>query len=195
VVTTDPAIRTFEDLKGREVFVAGQGATPEYLLRAIARKKGLDPDTALTLAFQMPPPEIAASLVAGRIAVAALPEPFATQALKGHPQARVPFSLDTLWKETSGRPGYPMSVFVMRDSILRERPGATRAILKGYESSIRWVKEHPADAGALVEKHDLGMKAAVASAAIPRSAYVFVPARQARTDVEALLSVFVSLAP
>ncbi|HWQ09195.1 MAG TPA: hypothetical protein VN436_08815, partial [Holophaga sp.] len=38
VVTTDPAIRSFEDLKGREVHIAGQGATPEYLLRAIARK-------------------------------------------------------------------------------------------------------------------------------------------------------------
>lgn len=195
VVTTDPAIRTFEDLKGREVFVAGQGATPEYLLRAIARKKGLDPDSALTLAFQMPPPEIAASLVAGRITVAALPEPFATQALKGHPQARVPFSLDALWKETSGRPGYPMSVFVMRDAVLREQPAAARAILKAYEASIRWVKEHPAEAGTLVEKHDLGMKAAVASAAIPRSAYVFVPARPARADVEALLTVFLSLAP
>jgi NitT/TauT family transport system substrate-binding protein len=195
VVTTDPTIRSFEDLKGREIHIAGQGATPEYILRAIAKKRGLDPDKDLVLAFHLPPPEIAASLVAGRISVAVLPEPFATQALKGNPQARVPFSLDALWKETTGRPGYPMSVFVMRDTILRERPETAKAIVHAYEASIAWVKAHPVEAGALVEKHDLGLKAAIASAAIPRSAYVFVPARTARADVEPLLSVFLSIAP
>ena len=195
VVTTDPAVRSFGDLKGRETHVAGQGATPEYVLRAIARKKGLDPDKDLSLVFHLPPPEIAASLVAGRISVAVLPEPFATQALKGNPQARVPFSLDALWKETTGRPSYPMSVFVMRDALLRERPGTAKAIAADYAASIAWVKAHPAEAGTLVEKHDLGLKAAVASAAIPRSAYVFVPARKARADVEALLSVFLAIAP
>jgi len=195
VITTDPALRSFENLKGREVYVAGQGATPEFLLRAIAKKKGLDPDKDMTLAFQLPPPEIAASLVAGRILVAILPEPFATQALRGNPQARVPFSLDALWKETSGRPGYPMSVLVMRDSLLREHPGSAKAIAKAYEVSVTWVKAHPTEAGALVEKHDLGLHAAIAAAAIPRSAYVFVPAPAARTDIEALLSVFLAIAP
>jgi NitT/TauT family transport system substrate-binding protein len=46
-----------------------------------------------------------------------------------------------------------------------------------------------------VEKHDLGLKAAVAAAAIPRSAYVFTPAPEARADVEALLSVFLRIEP
>jgi NitT/TauT family transport system substrate-binding protein len=195
VVTTDPSIRSFEDLKGREVHVAGQGATPEYLLRAIAKYRGLDPDKDLNLAFRLPYPEIAASLVAGRISLAVLPEPFATQALKGNSQARVPFSLDTLWQEASGRQGYPMSVFVMREAILRERPGSAKAIVAAYEASISWVKAHPTEAGVLVEKHDLGLRAAVASAAIPRSAYVFMPARAARADVEALLSVFLAISP
>jgi len=195
VVTTDPAIRSFEDLKGREIHVAGQGATPEYLLRTISKQRGLDPDKDLNLVFRLPYPEIATSLVAGRISLAVLPEPFATQALKGNSRARVPFSLDALWQEATGRPGYPMSVFVMRDALLRERPGTAKAIVDAYEASITWVKAHPVEAGALVEKHDLGLKAAVASAAIPRSAYVFVSARAARGDVEALLSVFLAISP
>jgi NitT/TauT family transport system substrate-binding protein len=195
VITTDPAIHTFSDLKGREIHVAGQGATPEFLMRAIARKKGLDADKDMTLTFQLPPPEIAASLVAGRISTAVLPEPFATQVLKGNAQARVPFALDALWQETSGRSGYPMSVFVMRNDLLKDHAGAAKAIANAYESSVAWVKAHPAEAGVLVEKHDLGLRAAIASAAIPRSAYVFVPAPTARPDVEALLSVFLSIAP
>jgi NitT/TauT family transport system substrate-binding protein len=195
VITTDPAIRSFADLKDREIYVAGQGATPEYVLRAIARKRGLEPDKDLRLAFQLPPPEMAAAFVSGRIATVVLPEPFATQALLGNPRARVPFSLDQLWQETTGRPGYPMSVFVMRNSLLQGHPGTAKALANAYEASLAWVKTHPSEAGVLVEKHDLGLKAAVASAAIPRSAYVFVPAPTARADVEALLAVFLSIAP
>ena len=195
VITTDPDVRSFEDLKGREIHVAGQGATPEYLLRTIAKKKGMDPDTDFSMVFRLPYPEIAASIVAGRISLAVLPEPFATLALKGNPQARVPFSLDSLWTEATGRPGYPMSVFVVRDSVLKERPKTVRALMDAYAASIAWVKDHPEEAGTLVEKHDLGLKAAIARAAIPRSAYVFIPAPEARADVEALLSVFLETAP
>jgi len=195
VVTTDPEVRTFEDLKGREVHVAGQGATPEYLIRTIAAARGLDPDRDLVLAFRLPYPEIAASLVAGRISLAVLPEPFATQALLGNPSARVPFSLDQLWREATGRPGYPMSVLVIRDSVIRDRPASARALLDAYRDSIAWVKANPGQAGLLVEKHDLGLKASVAAAAIPRSAYAFMPAAEARADVEALLSVFLRIAP
>lgn len=195
VVTTDPEVRSFEDLRGREIHVAGQGATPEYLIRTIAEARGLDPDRDLALAFRLPYPEIAASLVAGRISLAVLPEPFATQALAGNPRARIPFSLDQLWREATGRPGYPMSVLVIRDSVIRDRPATVRALLGAYADSIAWVKANPAEAGALVEKHDLGLKAAVAAAAIPRSAYVFLPAPEARADVEALLSVFLNIEP
>jgi NitT/TauT family transport system substrate-binding protein len=88
-----------------------------------------------------------------------------------------------------------MSVFVMRESLLKDRGASAKVIAKAYEASVAWVKAHPAEAGALAEKHDLGLKAAVASAAIPRSAYVFEPAREARPDVEALLSVFLAIAP
>jgi hypothetical protein len=69
VVTTDPDIRSFEDLKGRETHVAGQGATPEYLLRTIAKKKGMDPDADMVMVFRLPYPEIAASIVADRISL------------------------------------------------------------------------------------------------------------------------------
>lgn len=195
VITTDPSIKSFEDLAGREVHVAGQGATPEYLMRTIAKKKAMDPDKDLRMAFHLPYPEIAASIVAGRVSVAVLPEPFATLALRGNPEARVAFDLGKLWTETTGRKNYPMTVFVVRDSLLADHPETARALLEALEASISWVKANPSEAGALVEKHDLGLKAAIASAAIPRSAYVFIPAARARTDVEALLSVFLEMEP
>ena len=62
-------------------------------------------------------------------------------------------------------------------------------------ASIAWVTAQPLEAGALVEKQELGLKAGIAAKAIPRSAYVFTAAPEARGAVEALLGVFLELAP
>lgn len=195
ILTTDPSLASLADLRGREIYVAGQGATPEFLMRTILPKSGINPDTDLHLGFNLPYPEIAASLVAGTIDIAVLPEPFATLALRGNPAVRVPFSLSALWTEATGQSDYPMSVFVIRSSLLEEHPAAVRALLADYKASIARVVADPAAAGVLVEKHDMGLKAPIAAAAIPEAAFTFVPAVEARASVEALLSIFLAAAP
>lgn len=195
LVTTDASLRSVSDLRGREVYVAGQGATPEFLMRVVLAKAGMNPDSDLRLVFNMPYPEIAASVVAGKVSVAVLPEPFATQALSGNAAAFVPFSLSERWSAATGQADYPMSVFVVRASIIAERPAAVAALMAAYEASIRSAKADPAAAGVLVERFDLGLKAAIAAKAIPASNYAFVPAASSRASVEALLSVFLASAP
>jgi len=201
VVTIDPSVASIADLRGRDVYVAGQGATPEFLLRTVLPKAGIDPAKDLQMIFSMPYPEIAASIVAAgsdvaaKVVLAVLPEPFATLALKGNPVARVPFSLSALWTSATGQSEYPMSVFVVRDSLVKERPGAVAAMMSAYEASIKSVLADPVAAGLLVEKFDMGLKAPIATAAIPACAFTFVTATEARPAIEALLSVFLASAP
>lgn len=195
LVTTDPSLSSPADLRGRELYVAGQGATPEFLMRAVLPEVGLDPVRDLRMVFNMPYPEMAASLVAGRISSAVLPEPFATLALSGNKNAVVPFSLTELWKRATGQDDYPMTVFVVRSTLIDERPAAVAALAAAYEASIRSTLADPAAAGTLVEKHDMGLKAPIAAAAIPACAFTFVAAPEARPAVEALLSVFLASVP
>lgn len=195
LVTTDPSLSSPADLRGRELYVAGQGATPEFLMRTVLPEVGLDPERDLRMVFNMPYPEMAASLVAGRIDSAVLPEPFATLALSGNRDAAVPFSLTELWRRATGQDDYPMTVFVVRASLIDERPAAVAALAAAYESSIRSTIADPVAAGTLVEKHGMGLKAPVAAAAIPACAFTFVAAPEARSAVEALLSVFIAAVP
>jgi len=195
MVSTSPAIRSISDLRGRTVHVAGQGATPEFLFRTIVKHEGLDPDKDMKLVFSMPYPEIAASIAAGRIENAVLPEPFATLAFRGNPSSREAFSLTGLWKATTGQASYPMSVFVAKGSLVDKHQDILSALMTAYGASIQSVLSDPVAAGILVEKHDLGLKAAIATASIPSSEFVFIPASNARTSVEALLSVFLALSP
>jgi NitT/TauT family transport system substrate-binding protein len=88
-----------------------------------------------------------------------------------------------------------MTAFVVSARLASERPEAVKTILDACAASIAWVLANPAEAGALVEKHELGLKAGIAAKAIPVSAYVFTEARAARPAVESLLGAFLELSP
>ncbi|MDR2071526.1 MAG: ABC transporter substrate-binding protein [Treponema sp.] len=195
LLTSDPAITRIEDLKGKTVEVAGQGATPDYVFRRILSFKGLKPGVDVRLNYSLAYPEIAQSLIAGRVPAAILPEPFATMALSGRQDLRTVGDIQAEWVRAGGKANYPMTALVVDAEFAREHPDAIRTILADYRSSTEWVTAHPAEAGALVEKYDLGLRAAVVKAAIPKSNYVFIPAQEARPAIETLFRAFLEYAP
>lgn len=195
IITTDPTIVGITDLRQRSVHVAGQASTPEFLLRAILGHNGLTGDAAPILVFNLPIPEIAASVIAGRIDLAVVPEPFATMILAGNPKAREAFSLGKLWKEATGLDDYPMTAFVVKASTMAERPATVQALMSAYRDSIAKMLADPQGSGVLTEKFEIGLKAAIAAKAIPQSNYVFQEAPTARLMVEGLLRVFLDSAP
>ena len=194
-LTSDGSVRSLADLKGREIYVAGQGATPDYLVQKLLRNAGLDPAKDLRLSYSLPYPEMAAAIAGGKIRYAVLPEPFTTLALAANPSLASPIDLGALWTAATNQTSYPMTALVVNGKLAAERPAAMKALLAAVADSIAWVKAQPAAAAALVEKHEFGLKAQVAERAIPRSAYVYVPAPVARPAVEALLKVFLDTAP
>jgi NitT/TauT family transport system substrate-binding protein len=189
-LTSDPSIASFRDIQGKEIAIAGQKATPDYLFRYLASAAGLVEDRDYRPVYGLGYPEIAAQLAAGRISCAVLPEPFATQALLLDPKLRSPLDLGALWTKATGLPAYPMSVFVLDSALASRRPDLVKALSSAYEYSIRRTVADPAGTSELAESLDLGMKAAIAKAAIPSSNYVFRPAAASRRNIEALLSIF-----
>lgn len=195
LLTNDGGIRTVADLKGKEVYMAGQSSTPDYVFRKILIANAIDPEKGISLRYSMAYPEMAQALIAGKIATAVLPEPFASMARKGKPDLAAPIDVQAEWSRAGGSPQYPMTVLVADTRFASSRPDALKAIIDAYRSSIEWTVANPKAAGVLVEKHSLGLKASVAEAAIPKSAYVFETAQDARKNLEALYSVLLAFAP
>jgi len=207
LLSADPNVRTLEDLKGKTVEVAGQGATPDYVFRKILADHGLVPGRDLTFGYSLAYPEIAQALIAGRVSLALLPEPFATMASSGKPDLISVADIQDEWARAGGvgdnrgnnlgnyRGNYPMTLLAVDGAFATANPGAIAKILDAVKNSIEWVTAHPAEAGALAEKYDLGLKAAVVAAAIPKSNYVFIPAVEARPSLEALFTLFLENAP
>jgi NitT/TauT family transport system substrate-binding protein len=195
LLSSDPEINNLADLRGKTVEVAGQGATPDYVFRKILISNGLVPDRDLRLSFSLAPPEIAQSLIAGRISTALIPEPFISMALLGRPDLKSIVDIQEEWVKAGGSGNYPMTLLVVDGDFASANPDAVRIIIDAVKSSIEWVKTHPVEAGFLVEKHDFGFRAPIAAEAIPKSNYVFIPAAEARPSLEALFRVFLENTP
>ena len=195
LLSSDGAVRRIEDLKGKSVEVAGQGATPDYVFRKILISNYIQPGRDLNLGYSLAYPEIAQSLIAGRVSLALLPEPFATMARLGRPDLHSVADIQEEWVKAGGAGNYPMTVLAIDGAFADANQAALEKILAAAKNSIEWVTAHPAEAGTLVEKHDLGLKAAIAAAAIPKSNYVFIPAARGRSSLEALFALFLEYAP
>ncbi|MDR3276308.1 MAG: ABC transporter substrate-binding protein [Treponema sp.] len=195
LLSADPSVQRIEDLRGKTVEVAGQGATPDYVFRRILLAHGLDPDRDLRLSYSLAYPEIAQSRIAGRVGIALLPEPFATQAQAGRPDLRRVGDVQDEWIKTGGEANYPMTALVVDGEFARNNRLVVQTILEALRLSTQWVSSHPAEAGLLVDKHDLGIAGRVAAAAIPRSNYVFIRAAEARPALESLFRAFLEYAP
>ncbi len=187
VITRNPAIKTMKDLNGKTVYVAGQGATPEYMMRYLADKNGV----SVNLDYSIPTAELAAAIASGKIETACVPEPFATVACMNSPDVRRAIDLQKEW----GPVNYPMTVIVVRAEFAQKYPETVRAFLAAYKQSIEWTNANPAEAGKLVEKHTLGLKAAIVAKSVPYANFTYASAEEARPQVENLLKVFLTFAP
>ena len=144
VITTDPKIRTFTDLKGKTIYVAGQGATPEYMLRYLLTENGLNCSSDFTLAdvmlnFSIPTAQLAAQLISGIIQYAVVPEPFVTIAKMKSPDVRAVLDFQEEYKAITGSQSvYPLSVMVVRKEFAENNPELLES--KGIQSVSLRVK-------------------------------------------------------
>ena len=195
IITTDKSIRNFRQLKGKTIYTAGQGATPEYMLKYLLSKNkltaGTSDDNDVLLDFSIPNAQIAAQLISGKITYAAVPEPFVTIAKMKSKEAITLLDFQKEYIECTGaKEIYPLSVMVVRKDFAEKNPEQLEKFLKEYEKSLEWTKKNPSAAGQLSNKHSLGLDAAVVEKAIPVSNYTFVPASKAIQSIEELLRIF-----
>jgi NitT/TauT family transport system substrate-binding protein len=88
-----------------------------------------------------------------------------------------------------------MTVLAVDGVFAVQNPATLSIILKAFSDSIKWTMDHPAEAGALAEKHELGFPREAAAKKKKKSNYVFIPAQEARSALENLYRVFLEFSP
>jgi len=195
LLTNGPEIHSWQDLRGHEVGCIGRGANPDVIFRTLLSRNSLVPDEDVTLRF-FGHAELAGLLIAGRQNLGVHAEPFVTRILEGNPNAHIAMDLQEEWRRSFGPDAIiALGSLVVRGEFLAENRDFVRKFLGTYRDSVDWVNSSPHEAGALIEKHDLGFSREAAENAIPRAGIVYIPSIQARIRFENYLSVLLAADP
>ena len=185
-------VNTVADLRGKTIFSAGKGATPEYALEYVLRANGLDPTVDVTIEWKSEHAECVAALAQDATAIAMLPQPFVTTAQAKNDQIRVALDLNQEWAaacEAEGRDGKLITgVAVVRSEFADAHPEAVDAFLGHYRESVEFVKANTDEAAALVGGYDI-VPEAVAKKALPACNITFVDGADMKAQLSGYLEV------
>lgn len=134
------------------------------------------------------PAQLAQMLIANRVDLAVLPEPFVTMVLNSNEKAVPLMDVQQLWSALTGTTNYPMTVIVVSDKFAQEHSADLPVVMNAIKESITWVTTHPQDAGVVIEQLGI-MNAAMATPAIPRCNLVFRTAKEAFDAVDVYYKV------
>lgn len=190
------SIASVADLKGKTIYTAGKGSTPEYALNYILSANGLIPGQDVNLEFKAEHSECLAALMNDQSAVAMLPQPFITTAMQKAEDMRVALDLTKEWNQLQSDGGSAMitGVVVARSEFIEQNPDAVNAFLVDYAQSVDFVLSNNEQAALLVGKYDI-VPAEVAEKALPHCNICLITGSEMAEKLSGYLRVLYEAAP
>ncbi|AUG99792.1 ABC transporter substrate-binding protein [Pectobacteriaceae bacterium CE70] len=119
-------VKTLKDLKGKRVAYE-EGTTSDILLRSALSSVGMSLRDIKPV--PMPAASAGSSLIAKRVPVAVTYEPYLSVAMKADPSVKMLYS-------GKNDPGLISDVLVVRDDMIKNRPGQIAALIKTWGAAV-----------------------------------------------------------
>ena len=196
MLTSGEALDSVSALKGKTIYTPGQGANPEYILRYVLEKNGLDPDRDVTIRFVGDGSELVGVWQQDKDAVIMAPQPVATTILMKHEGSRKVLDMTEEWRKVSDDDSaLMMGCVIVRNAFLAEHRGAVDTFLREYAASIESAQNDVPATAALCEQYGLIPKAALAEQAIPQCGLTFVTGSDMQKQLQGYLQVMCDANP
>lgn len=179
-------VKSIDDLKGKTIYSAGKGSTPEYALNFIIKNSGLEND--VTIEWKSEHAECLAALLANENSVAMLPQPFVTTAQTKNEGVRVALDLNDEWDKLGVDSSLLTGIVIVRREFAEKYPDTVKDFLEQYGASVKYVNENVDEAAELVGKYDI-VPATVAKKAIPNCHIVCITGSEMKDMLSGYLKV------
>ena len=175
------------DENSKTIAVPGLGGTPDHMQRLLYSQ--YEADYSVTA-----PAQLAQLLIAGKVKLAILPQPFVNMVLTKNDKCKVIGNVQEAWTAKTGNAGYPMSVLVVSSSFAKENKKVVNEVKNSYKNSIEWVLANTEEAGKKIEKVGI-MKAAMATGALDKCALKFIDGIKAQNELLSYYRILLELEP
>ncbi len=167
--------------------VPGTGGTPDHMATLLYPE--YEKEYSVTA-----PAQLAQLLIAGKVELAILPEPFVTMVMSKNPNIKVISNVQERWAELTGQKQYPMSVLIVKDTFAQEHPILIQKVKEAYKNSIETILNDPTTAGQKIEELGI-MKAEMATPALENCALIFKEGNEAKEELVSYYTTLLTLAP
>ena len=188
-------VKSFADLKGKTVYLPGQGSNPEYIFRYLAEKNGLviGQDVMIDYTYGSPD-ELATAITSGLVSLAVLPEPKVTAIKSQNAAVRSALDFTAEWNKV-GDGELVQGCIVVQKSFAEEHPAELAQFLKDYEASINFVNNNIDEAAIMIEAAGIIPKAPLAKKALPACNICFMVGEEMKTSLNSFFKVLFDMAP
>lgn len=193
IVENGDSFQSVDDLRGRTIYSAGKGSTPEYALQYILSSNGLEVGKDVFIEWKSEHAECVAALKADKNGCAMLPQPFAATAMMQDSNIRIALDLNDLWEEKVGSV-LITGVTVVRKDFASENPETLQAFMEDYASSVEYAQCDVPGAAALIGKYGIVPEKA-ALAALPYCRISFITGEEMKEALSEYLSILYDANP
>lgn len=193
VLTTDDAITSLADLKGREIGVPFRGDMPDIVLGVLLRKLGLVPGKDVKITYVGSSFEGMQLLIARRINTALLPEPASTAALTRAAgaglQIRRAVDVQEAWAQImGGPPRFPQAGTIVQAKLADNHPALVKALGSGIKSAVEWLGANAASAAKLGAE-EFKLDPEIVARSLTATKMEAVSAQTARPEIEKFFGI------
>lgn len=182
-MTTDPEFDSWDDLKGKTVYIPLQSSPPDALTQYFMDEAGLKVGEDVEIIYASTA-EVSAMLASGQAQYATLIEPQVTAAMTKNANVIRALSFESEWQRTTGTDTMiPNAGFGTTQRFIDEHPELVDQFQAAYEESVQWVLDNPEAAAALAAKY-LEMQAPMVQKAIPNMGLYFKSAEDAKAELD-----------
>lgn len=190
IVEKGESVHSVSDLKGKTIYTTGKGTTPEYTLKYLLEKAGIDPDNDVNIEFKSEAAEVVAMLSAdSENAVAMLPQPYVTTAMMNNSDIRIALDVTEEWEKLSDDGSTVVTgVIAVNSDYYSSHRETVEKFMQEYAASVEYVNDNVDEAAELVEYFDI-FKAEVAKRAIPYCNITFIRGEEMKSMITKYFSV------
>ncbi|EJO5346545.1 ABC transporter substrate-binding protein [Clostridium botulinum] len=189
IVENGDTIKSIKDLKGETIYATGKGATPEFVLKYILKKNGLDPDKDVKIEYKAQHNDLATLVASKKVKIAMLPEPFVTTSKIKNKDLKVQLDLTKEWEKASGEGKLTMGSLIFKKDFIDKREKDVEDFLNDYKKSVEFVNNNKKEASKLIEKNGILPKAKIAETAIAKCNIVFIDSKDSKDSLEKFYNI------
>lgn len=204
IVSSDPAVSKIADLKGKTVFVPGQGTNPEFLLRHIIESNGMTvgEDVIFDYTYNSPDALMGAVAATDKVKIALLPEPKVSVACDKNSSVKSVINITDEWNKINPTAPLYQGCIIVRSAFLESHPNEVKEFLRRYELSINEVNSNPeaaakiiAELGIIAENADASYNEFIARTTIPSCNLCYVTGSELEGALAKLYEILFNITP